>query len=1146
MRPLVKVRQDHTITDPPSSSSLFLAVFFTLLFLPLALRASAQTVNNASAALTPYIVQVSATVSETPTPSIQLQWPADGKATNYAISRRRLNENFWHSAAQYGSATAASANGYQDYNVSLGNAYEYQVIKTSVVGGQTSYGYGYVYSGIRVPMTDKRGTIILVVDKTVVTPAASDPSVANGAYVNVADEKNAVATGIATLTNDLVQDGWRVVYAQVDRQSDTAAHGAELANDSTPPTAFPVNLNTTNAAARKVGVSQVRAAIQAAYNADPANVKARAFDRTRSRPLFRLCGLRWASRSCGRLARRRLLWKRHGLDGQPQPDASGRLRKRRPTRIRNYAGDGKFDQSSFPTPIQLQVGRIDFANMWSYNYPYQPDDKSLVTASYRDASGNTVYVPAQTIPGFQPKDEYALLARYLSKDHRFRTGDATMQPTNAAIVSDYFYGGQLGSLGSGWSNFASLFGSNAVAYDPTNFFFMSAYPAYPGQYAASGPVPSYLWGYGAGPGFSYTNIGGEGTLGLLGISQNGTFTSYYPDVLSPSAYPGDHNLYLDRTFPFSFFPRVDPKIVFNISLASFSGDYDNEYYWGGSFLRAKIATSFGLTNVWDNGFYHTMGLGQTIGEAELLTQNNGLAPVGVDANSASGAPIYQPDGAGGAIYKELMGDPTLRMFPVLPASGLTATRLTAQGKDSVALSWNSSADTAASQYALYRSVYGSGVFTRLYDAQGNSLFTATSFTDTPPAGTYQYMVRAVKLQMPTPTNEKFPASGSFYNPSEGVYSGSFTVNTSASTGIRALSVTADNVVYNNGSLSFNAEVTNASSLNASSIALTSAAFPVGSGYASVVTPLGTINGLASGATAPLPVAFTQVNVNAVWGPITLVFNVTDTSNITTTISATVTILKPLTLQATPTTLAGTPPVEAVHLNWTATSGSGVTYKLYRAATPGVVHNTPYATLTATAYDDSNFADGIPIHSYQVSAFDASNKEIARSNEVAAGRVDVPVVTARGGYSSVWVTWTSLYGVSFDLFRSTDPNFVPSPATRIATGLTVKAYSDQSPSLVISQTYYYRVTAYDAVGDARASAAASRNPCRIAPDRNDSTRRRSRYIGGASRRSRHRGVPLYQQTQEYAVRSHGRPDARERRDQYRNVRHRKPGHRGLCD
>jgi hypothetical protein len=57
---------------------------------------------------------------------------------------------------------AGSATSYADNNVVAGTAYEYQVVKST-----SQYtGYGYIYSGINLPMTDSRGKLLLVVDNT--------------------------------------------------------------------------------------------------------------------------------------------------------------------------------------------------------------------------------------------------------------------------------------------------------------------------------------------------------------------------------------------------------------------------------------------------------------------------------------------------------------------------------------------------------------------------------------------------------------------------------------------------------------------------------------------------------------------------------------------------------------------------------------------------------------------------------------------------------------------------------------------------------------------------------------------------------------------------------------------------------------------
>ena len=140
-----------------------------------------------------------------------------------------------------------------------------------------------------------------------------------------------------------------------------------------------------------------------------------------------------------------------------------------------------------------------------------------------------------------------------------------------------------------------------------------------------------------------------------------------------------------------------------------------------------------------------MGLGEPIGYSARLTQNNGgLYQNQVNQNLRG-------------IHIALMGDPTLRMHPVAPPSGLTA--------NGVNLNWTASPDSVAG-YHVYRAATAAGPFTRLTP----SLLGGTSFSDLNAlAGTSAYMVRAVKLEN-TP-------SGTYFNLSQGAYvNGSFSGN----------------------------------------------------------------------------------------------------------------------------------------------------------------------------------------------------------------------------------------------------------------------------------------------------------------------------------------------------------------------------------
>jgi hypothetical protein len=205
----------------------------------------------------------------------------------------------------------------------------------------------------------------------------------------------------------------------------------------------------------------------------------------------------------------------------------------------------------------------------------------------------------------------------------------------------------------------------------------------------------------------------------------------------------------------------DAKAVFFMLEGSWMGNWDHT----DNFLRSVLATpTMGLACCCIAGhphaFYHHMGLGEPIGYGIRLTMNNST--------------LYrnQSNDFARAIYIELMGDPTLRLEPITPPSNLSAT----VNGSSVALNWSPSADSVAG-YHIYRATSSTGPFTRLT----SSLITGTTFTDVSvPAGSYTYMVRGVALQ----TNP----SGSYYNPSQGVFT-----SASVSANLPPIGVTASRV-----------------------------------------------------------------------------------------------------------------------------------------------------------------------------------------------------------------------------------------------------------------------------------------------------------------------------------------------------------------
>lgn len=554
-----------------------------------------------AASVSDYAVGLSATALTNP-PRVSLSWPADPAATSCVLYRKPRDGTDWGTEIPLAAATTH----YVDSNVVAGGAWEYQVCRTT-----PSYSsYGYIYAGVEVPLVEFRGKVILVVDSSLAS---------------------SLTTELARLEQDLTGDGWTVLRHDVPRM------------------AVPPAATTTNVwAARSNELASVKALIRADYNADPGNV----------RTVFLLGHL--PVPYSGDL----------GPDGHPEhtgawpadayyanlagawTDSSRWDQGASDTRNWNVPGDGKLDPSWLPSDVDLQIGRVDLANLPAF------------------AAGET-----------------NLVRQYLNKNHRFRH-KVTWAERRGWIDDNFGVSGAGAPVAvNGWRNFAPFFGASNVFAGPDWF----------GTLATN----SYLWGYGCGAG-TFTTCSGVGSTANFAAS--------------------------------------DPRVVFTMFFGSYFGDWDSE----NNFLRAALGTpNYTLTSAWVGRPYwqfHHMALGEPIGFSTRLTQNN--------------SSIY----ASGTYYRRvhvaLMGDPTLRMHPVAPATNLAAV---ANGSGGVDLSWGPSPDTVAG-YHVYRATNGAGPFERL----NSTLISDTHYSD-PVTTTTNYMVRAVKLEV--------SASGSYWNASQGIFAG---------------------------------------------------------------------------------------------------------------------------------------------------------------------------------------------------------------------------------------------------------------------------------------------------------------------------------------------------------------------------------------
>jgi hypothetical protein len=273
-------------------------------------------------------------------------------------------------------------------------------------------------------------------------------------------------------------------------------------------------------------------------------------------------------------------------------------------------------------------------------------------------------------------------------------------PRRAGLMGDNFGTSVYTSHGA-WNDMTSLLGPTSVENKGSNYF----------SYAASS---TYLITYGNGGG-TYTSAGGIATTAQYAAS---------------STYG-----------------------VFNQIFGSYFGDWDNQ----NNFLKAPLASDgYSLTNMWGGWpkyMMHRMGLGESIGESLVLTQKNSIS-----CCYSALAPGYN------SIIINLMGDPTLRLYMVKPASNVSAIN----SAGDINVTWSASPDSGILGYNVLRSTSIDGSFV----LATSSIISGTSYEESLPTGDYYYMIKPVKLES-TP-------SGTFYNRGQGAFtSESLTVTNDA-------------------------------------------------------------------------------------------------------------------------------------------------------------------------------------------------------------------------------------------------------------------------------------------------------------------------------------------------------------------------------
>ncbi len=428
---------------------------------------NAQTVQQSA-------VELWANVQASP-PTVTLNWVGQ-TSSSYNISKKLKTSSTWTALVTGLSGTTTS---YVDNNVSVGTSYEYLVGR--VAPTSSNNGYGYINSGIEIPVVESRGKLILMVANNVTT---------------------AISNEIKRLQDDLEGDGWTVNTMYV---STTAS------------------------------VTAVKAMISAAYALDPANTKA----------LFLLGHVPVAySGSFGPDAHtdHQGAWPTDSYYGEMVgtnwTDATVNVTAGLPARTQNIPGDGKFDQNQSGV-VELQVGRVDLSNMTSFtltetqllkNYLDKDHDyrKKVFTATRRAvvddnfgffsgeafaASGYKNFGPLVTPTNVIAGDYLTTMANNTSYLWSYGCGGGSFSSCSGVGVTSNFAGStNLGGV------FTMLFGSYFGDWDIADNFLRAP--------LCQGKTLTNAWS--GRPHLQFHHMGlGENIGYSIRVSQNNTGLYYY-------------------------------------------------------------------------------------------------------------------------------------------------------------------------------------------------------------------------------------------------------------------------------------------------------------------------------------------------------------------------------------------------------------------------------------------------------------------------------------------------------------------------------------------------------------------------------------------------------------------------------------------
>lgn len=351
-------------------------------------------------------------------PSITLHWLEQDSTTSYDIYRKTKESDTWTNTLATG--LSATTRSYVDTDIEIGEEYEYLIQRNFSIS--PNVGYGFILCAIERPFFYNQGILLLVIDTLTC---------------------DSLHFEIERWIEDAEADGWAVKTIGVNPSDN---------------------------------VVDVKASIVSHYWEDA--------DNTRTLFFIGRVPVPYSGNICpDGHPDHQGAWPADAyyaeLDGN-WTDASVNSTSSGKERTINTPGDGKFDQSTFPSTVDLQIGRVDMKDLPLYS-----------------------------------KSELSLLKQYLDKNHAYK--NKLFTPLNRGLVRDNF------------TSYAEGFAASAF----NSFYAICDTQVYNIGYNTVLATNDYQWAYGCGGG-TYTSCSGVITSAFLATDTlqnvfNFLFGSYFGD-----------------------------------------------------------------------------------------------------------------------------------------------------------------------------------------------------------------------------------------------------------------------------------------------------------------------------------------------------------------------------------------------------------------------------------------------------------------------------------------------------------------------------------------------------------------------------------------------------------------------------------------